>query len=55
MFDTKNYQEVVKLLKETFPLTNPLLTDSIETVQRKAGQQDLIIFLESSITDAQGI
>jgi hypothetical protein len=40
-----NIDDLVKLLDETFPLTNPPEDASLNQVQRKAGQRDVINWL----------
>tara|TARA_R110002074_G_scaffold226232_4_gene397847 strand:+ start:321 stop:554 length:234 start_codon:yes stop_codon:yes gene_type:complete len=37
--------DLIKLLDETFPLINPQLDMSLSTIQRKAGQRDVVDWL----------
>lgn len=35
-------EELIERLDQEYPLRNPKVTDSIELIQRKAGQRDVI-------------
>ena len=43
--------KILELLDKHFPLYQPSVTDNIQTIQRKAGQRDVVAFLQMYLSE----
>lgn len=46
---------LLKHLKSLFPLQNPEVHDSLSTIQRKAGHQDVLAYIEMKLKEEKEI
>ncbi|HIF9256524.1 TPA: hypothetical protein ACX6Q6_003548 [Photobacterium damselae] len=46
-------QEILELLDKSFPLLNPSENESITSIQRKAGQRDVVDYLRYYLSEGK--
>lgn len=53
MLKTIEVDNVIQALEVIFPLSNPLPEESLAVIQRRAGQQDVLVYLNRILKERE--